>query len=163
MADGAHAVTLRRARPQDAGVLAEMSRDLIEAGLAWRYTPRRMALLIRERETMALVACEGDTQLIVGFAIMHFGDETAHLTLLAVNARQQRQGIGRGLIDWLIESARVAGMQSIDLEMRADNTGASAFYERLGFVETKRTPAYYDGRLPARHMMLRLSSQPPLT
>jgi ribosomal-protein-alanine N-acetyltransferase len=164
MAAGAYAVTLRRARLQDAGVLAEMSRDLIETGLAWRYTPRRMAALIRERETMALVACEGDTQRIVGFAIMHFGDDTAHLTLLAVKARQQRNGIGRGLIEWLIKSARVAGMQSIDVELRADNAAASAFYERLGFEETKRTPAYYDGRIPARHMTLGLSApsgEPP--
>ena len=80
-----------------------------------------------------------------------------------MNARQQRQGIGRGLIEWLIQSARVAGMQSIDVELRADNAAAFAFYERLGFRETKRTPAYYDGRIPARHMTLGLSFQPPST
>ena len=159
MADSARAETLRPARLEDAGVLAELSRDLIETGLSWRYTPRRMAALIREPETMTLVARDGPR--IVGFAVMHFGDEQAHLTLLAVQTAQQRQGIGRGLIEWLIESARVAGMQAIDLELRADNAGALAFYERLGFVETQMTTAYYDNRIPARHMALRLGTTPP--
>jgi ribosomal-protein-alanine N-acetyltransferase len=161
MAEGARAVTLRPARPSDAGTLAEMSRDLIETGLSWRYTPRRVAALIRERETMGLVACEPDAQDIVGFAVMQFGDEAAHLTLLAVKPRHHRQGIGRGLIDWLAESARVAGLRKIDLELRADNVQALAFYERLGFVETQRTPAYYDQRIPARHMSLNLVADPP--
>ena len=51
------AVTLRLARARDAQALAEMSRDLVEIGLAWRYTPRRMAALIRDPQTVTLMAC----------------------------------------------------------------------------------------------------------
>ena len=47
---------LRPARLQDARAMAQMSRDLIEAGLTWRYTPARVAALIRDAETMALLA-----------------------------------------------------------------------------------------------------------
>ena len=41
-------------------------------------------------------------------------------------------GIGRRLHEWLIEPARVAGIASIRLELRADNAAALSFYRRLG-------------------------------
>ena len=154
------ALPLRPARATDAPVLAEMSRDLIEAGLDWRYRPRRMAALIADPETMALVADDGAR--IHGFAVMKFGDEVAHLTLLCVRPAQRGCGVGRRLIEWLVASARVAGIASIRLELRADNAAALAFYRRLGFAETSLVPAYYGGRLAARRMELPLR-QPAAT
>lgn len=153
--DRSRAETLRPARLQDARALAEMSRDLIEGGLGWRYTPPRIAALIRERDTMALVACDG--QALHGFAIMQFGDTEAHLTLLCVQPAQRHRGIGRRLIEWLAASGRVAGLTTIRLELRADNASALAFYRRLGFVETQWLPGYYAGRIAARGMALKLA------
>lgn len=152
------AVTLRLARPDDARAMATMSRDLIEAGLGWRYSPLRIAALRRNAETVALVACQGDA--IQGFAIMQFGDERAHLTLLCVQPAQQRSGIGRRLIEWLVESARVAGIASIHLELRADNEAACAFYRALGFGETIVVPGYYAAEIAARRMMKVLRCAP---
>jgi len=146
---------LRLARVQDAQAMACMARDLIEAGLEWRYTPVRVAALVSDRDTTALVACDGPR--IHGFAVMHFGDLHAHLTLLCVQVAQHRRGIGRRLHEWLLASARVAGMVSIRLELRADNANALSFYRALGFAETLLVPGYYDGRVAARRMTLRLS------
>jgi [ribosomal protein S18]-alanine N-acetyltransferase len=148
------AVTLRPALALEARAMAEMSRDLIEAGLAWRYTPPRMAALIRDPETVALVACDGAR--IQGLAVMQFRDESAHLSLLCVQPAQQRRGIGTRLHDWLVASARVAGIASIRLELRADNAAALAFYQRLGFAETQWVSDYYDGQVAARRMSLPL-------
>jgi len=148
------ALVLRPARVQEARVMAEMSRDLIEAGLGWRYTPPRMAALIRDAESVALVACEGPQ--VQGFAVMHFGDADAHLALLCVRQTQQRRGIGRCLTEWLIASARVAGIVSIQLEVRADNAAARSFYRELGFIATQQLPGYYDGRVAACRMTLPL-------
>jgi ribosomal-protein-alanine N-acetyltransferase len=137
--------------------MAEMSRDLIEAGLGWRYTPPRMAALINDPETVVLVAC--DSTRIQGFAVMQFGDRHAHLALLCVRPTQQRRGIGRRLSEWLIESARVAGIVSIRLELRADNAAALALYRRLGFAETQWLPGYYESRIAARRMTLSLHAR----
>jgi len=145
---------LRPARAHEARAMAEMSRELIEAGLAWRYTPSRMAALISDPETVALVACDGPC--LHGFAVMHFGDVDAHLALLCVQPAQRQRGIGRRLHEWLIESARVAGIASIRLELRADNAAALSFYRRLGFAETQFVPGYYDGQVAARRMALLL-------
>jgi ribosomal-protein-alanine N-acetyltransferase len=146
------ALTLRPALPQEADVLAEMSRVLIEAGLPWRYTPSRIAALMRDADTVVLVAIDPAQARIHGFAAMQFGDEQAHLTLMCVQPLQQRRGTGRRLLEWLIESAQVAGIVAITLELRTDNDAALAFYRRLGFVEAHLVPRYYEGRIAARRM-----------
>jgi ribosomal-protein-alanine N-acetyltransferase len=153
----ATAVTLRFARPADAPALAQMSRDLVEAGLGWQYRPERIRQLIDDIDTVALAACDG--QRVAGFAIMSFGDEHAHLVLLAVRASHQRRGIGRRMAEWLLESAATAGIASIKVELRTDNVAAYALYRRLGFVEMLRAPGYYRGRETAIFMMRML--RPP--
>lgn len=145
---------LRPALGSEAEAMAEMSRRLIEAGLGWRYTPQRVAALIRHPETVALVA--HDAVGLQGFAVMQFADTQAHLVLLCVQPALRQRGVGRSLMNWLLHSARVAGIESIALELRADNTAALAFYRRLGFTETLLVPAYYDGRVPAQRMTLTL-------
>jgi ribosomal-protein-alanine N-acetyltransferase len=148
------AVTLRPARASEASALAHLSRVLIEHGVRWRYTPVRMAQLIADPETVALVACDG--RGAQGFSVMQFGDERAHLVLLCVQPALQRQGVGARLLQWQLASARVAGIVSVQLELRADNAGALAFYRRLGFAETGLLAGYYEGAIDALRMQLSL-------
>ena len=123
-------VQLGLATQRDAHHLAALARDLIEAGLGWEYRPHRIASLIDDADTVTVVA-RGST-LPIGFATMRFGDERAHLILLAVQPRHQRHGVGRRLVAWLLESARVAGVTSVHVELRAGNGKAYAFYRSLG-------------------------------
>ena len=46
----------------------------------------------------------------------------------------RRQGIGRRLAETAIGAARAAGIERIELEVFASNTGAIRLYEQLGFV-----------------------------
>ena len=142
---------LRPARPADAQAIAVMSRDLIESGLGWRYRPERIARLMSARETLVLVAAEGEQ--VAGFAIMELGEERAHLVLFAVLPSQRRRGLGRRMVEWLMVSAQTAGMASVHLELRADNHAARDFYLRLDFHPTVRVAGYYDGREPALRMV----------
>ena len=136
--------TLALARLADAPAIAELSRTLIETGLPWSWFPRRVAASIRDPETNVLVARAGER--IAGFGIMRYGAEAAHLDLFAVDRAWQGQGLGRRLLEWLERPARVAGLARILLEVRADNAGARAFYERLGYRPLARLPGYYQGR-----------------
>lgn len=157
---GKPGISIRLAQAHDAQAIALMSRDLIEAGLGWKYDAARVLRAIRHRDTVVLVA---EAQAAVaGFAIMEFGDERAHLVLLAVRPAQRRAGIGRRLLEWLIESAHTAGMESVHLELRAGNEPARAFYRALGFSETVGVPGYYRGREAALRMlrMLRVPGPP---
>ena len=149
-------ITLQFAERSDAATLAGMSRDLIEDGLGWRYRTQSVQQLIADRETVTLVARHADN--VAGFAIMKFGDERAHLVLLAVRPAFQRRGIARQIIQWLVESATIAGVASLHVELRARNTDAHAFYRAIGFAETLRLPGYYSGRETAIRMIRMLRS-----
>lgn len=151
------AVTLRPARAADAARIAQLSRTLIEHGLAWRYTPGRVAALLADAETTAVVAALPEQAAQVrGFGVLQLGDTTAHLVLLCVQERLQRSGVGMRLMQWLLRTARVAGMESVRLELRADNAAALAFYGQLGFAESALLAGYYDGAIAARRMVLAL-------
>jgi ribosomal protein S18 acetylase RimI-like enzyme len=147
---------LALAQDADAQLLAGFARDLIEAGLGWSYQPQRMASLIDDPDVVTLVARERGKP--VGFASMRFGDSRAHLILLAVQPTHQRRGIGRRLVLWLLDSARVAGITSVHVELRMSNMPAFGFYRSVGFAETIRVQGYYRGRETARRMIRMLSA-----
>ncbi|MDH4022449.1 MAG: GNAT family N-acetyltransferase [Gammaproteobacteria bacterium] len=132
----------------DAQIIAEMSRRLVEVGLPWTWTPARVARHIHHPDSMVVTArtVSGTSPAIAAFAIMHFGDDIAHLNLLAVDSRWQRRGLGRRLVQWLEMSAITAGTFTLCLEVRARNPVALLFYRELGFDEAGRVPRYYSGR-----------------
>lgn len=136
-------LSLRLARPADAITIAELSRELIESGLRWRWTPKRVAASISDPDVNVLVA-RIDANL-AGFAIMRYGEDDAHLDLLAVAPPYRRAGIGRRLLEWLEKCSVVAGIFSVALEVRAGNEDAQRFYERLGYRTLVQLPGYYQG------------------
>lgn len=136
-------LSLRLARPADATTIANLSRDLIEYGLRWRWTPVRVAASIRAPDVNVLVAASHEN--IAGFAIMRYGDDVAHLDLLAVAPPYRRAGVGRQLLEWLEKCAVVAGIFSVTLEVRAGNEGAQLFYQRMGYRTLVQLPGYYQG------------------
>ena len=159
----ARAITIRLAELRDAQAIAVMSRDFIETGLGWKYDAGRVTRAIRDRETVAVVACDPKSSALNGFAIMEFGDERAHLVLLAVRPSLRRTGIGESMLDWLVDSARTAGIASIHLELRTGNEAARRFYRAMGFYETVLVPGYYrsgEGRKEGALRMLRVLRTP---
>jgi ribosomal-protein-alanine N-acetyltransferase len=136
-------LSLRLARLADADSIANLSRDLIECGLDWRWTPVRVAASIRAANVNVLVASMHEE--IAGFAIMRYGDDDAHLDLLAVSPSYRRSGIARQLLEWLEECAVVAGIFNVDLEVRAGNEEAQLFYTRMGYRTLVQLPGYYQG------------------
>ena len=144
----------------DIEALSVMSRDLIERGLRWRYRPERMRALLRDPNICVVVARQGDRR--VGFAAMSFGSRLAHLILLAVEHDARRLGVGARLLGWLEESAKVAGIGQIVLEVRAANRGARSFYREQGYGEQTYLENYYDGVESAFRMTRRISVGTPV-
>jgi len=127
----------------DAPDIAGLSRDCIENGLSWRWRTPRVLAKIRDSATNVVVF--RDAQALAGFAMMRYGEQEAHLLLLAVHPNRRRRGIGRSMLGWLEKSARIAGIGVIRLETRWGNAGARAFYRELGYQEFTRVRALYDG------------------
>lgn len=150
---GERGITMRLPNGTDATMIALMSREYVEAGLGWHYRPDVVAKLIGDPETVTVVACE---RLVMGFAILTLADERAHLVLLAVRPEARRRGIGGRMLRWVLESASIAGIASVHVELRESNAAAIALYRAAGFTEAFRLPGYYRGRETAIRMVLAL-------
>ncbi len=134
---------IRLATRDDVRAIAALSRTEIEFGLPWRWTPPRVQRAVADARTNVCVAVQGDA--LLGFGIMVYADDTAHLSLLAVSPEARRQGTGTALLQWLEQVARVAGIARVQLEARHDNTSALAFYRHHGYAQTGRVPGMYLG------------------
>ncbi len=146
--------SLELARPTDAPRLAAMSNALVESGLRPAWNASRIQWHMRHAESVVLTARVAShpgmhaaygAQAVAAFAIMRFGDDAAHLNLLAVDPSHQRRGVGHQLIAWLEETAITAGTFVIGLELRSTNASALRFYARLGYQELGVVPGYYQG------------------
>ena len=139
--------SVRLATPGDARAIAELSRDSIERGLGWTYSPSRIQRAIRSRTTNVAVVHE--LGCLLAFGIMDYGDTAAHLVLFGVQPQLRRRGLGRYVLSWLEQCAVTAGLERIDIEVRADNPGAVAFYGRQGYEVRGRVRGYYRGVVDA--------------
>lgn len=133
--------------PGDSAAIAAMSRDYIETGLGWSWTAARVLRSIRDKTTN--VAVLRHRAELLGFGIMHYGDEHAHLALLAIHLEHRQRGLASALLGWLEECAAVAGLQAVRLEARVDNPGAIAFYLSQGYGRVGSVPGYYSGEIDA--------------
>ena len=97
--------------------------------------------LAQNRLARYIVAVENDE--IVGYAGTWLVINEAHVTNVAVSGQRRREGIGRLLMQKLMELARENDMESMTLEVRVSNAAARHLYEQLGFVEAGIRKNYY--------------------
>lgn len=97
--------------------------------------------LVKNRLARYLVAL--DAESIVGYAGTWLVINEAHVTNVAVHAGRRREGIGRLLMEALMQMARDAGMESMTLEVRVSNEAAKTLYQQLGFVSAGIRKNYY--------------------
>ncbi len=104
------------------------------------------------------VAVQTLTQDVVGYAGIDLSPEAMVMTV-GVAPAHQRRGLGRALMHDLLDAARAARSREVHLEVRADDAGAQALYESLGFETIGRRRGYYHG-IDALTMRLRLMPRP---
>jgi ribosomal-protein-alanine N-acetyltransferase len=84
---------------------------------------------------------------ISGYAVMSLmGPGECHVLNVCVRPDLQGHGLGRHLMNHLIESARGLGMTLMLLEVRPSNATAQALYRSLGFNELGVRKDYYPAR-----------------
>lgn len=76
---------------------------------------------------------------VVGLAgLAPLGEGRAELCKLHVRPDCQRRGVGRRLVETLIERARRRGFGQMELHVTATQKAAVHLYQRLNFCEVKR-------------------------
>ncbi|WYV63587.1 ribosomal protein S18-alanine N-acetyltransferase [Salmonella enterica subsp. enterica serovar Infantis] len=80
---------------------------------------------------------------MAAFAITQVVLDEATLFNIAVDPDFQRRGLGRMLLEHLIDELEKRGVVTLWLEVRASNAAAIALYESLGFNEATIRRNYY--------------------
>ena len=80
---------------------------------------------------------------ILGFLIAHHLAPEWELENIVVAPAARHRGIGKRLIEALLDAARNTDSSAVFLEVRESNTAARILYENSGFEQTGRRPSYY--------------------
>jgi ribosomal-protein-alanine N-acetyltransferase len=91
----------------------------------------------------AAATADGSSQPVLGYAGLLVPGPEADVQTLAVSPAARRRGLGRVLLDALIEQARARAATSLLLEVRADNEPALGLYRRRGFEQIAVRRRYY--------------------
>jgi [ribosomal protein S18]-alanine N-acetyltransferase len=89
----------------------------------------------------AWIAAEGSD--LIGFVVGHLIAGVCEVESIVVASFARRLGIGKSLLDTLAGWALASGAQKLELEVRAGNRSAIAFYENAGFSREGLRPSYY--------------------
>lgn len=79
----------------------------------------------------SVVAVSGETPL--GLGLLGIRGDTAWVTRLGVTPHGRQRGIGRGLMDNLLENVHRLGLKVVILEVIKNNVPAQTLFESLGF------------------------------
>lgn len=81
---------------------------------------------------------------ITGYIIYSVVCDSADLLRVAVDAGTRHCGVGRKLMEAMIDDCVTGDVQNIFLEVRESNAAAIAMYEKMGFLKISTRKKYYD-------------------
>ncbi len=84
-----------------------------------------------------------EQEKIIAYALLMMVLDEAHLLNLSVAKSYQKQGLGRFLLEHMLQIAKDHQAANMFLEVRQSNLSAIALYESIGFNEMAIRRAYY--------------------
>jgi ribosomal-protein-alanine N-acetyltransferase len=147
-------VCLRGVELTDLDALFAIDRICFRPGIA--YSRADLRYFLSHPRSISILAEDDAAKTILGFVIaqsfLEKGGRVGHFITIDVEPGRRRTGLGRMLMDAMLERLKSAGIATVRLEVAADNAGAQAFYLGLGFARTGRIPGFYMGTLDAFSM-----------
>lgn len=92
--------------------------------------------VLRERDAAG-------TSRVVAFCNFWIVRDEIHILNVATHPDWRRRGHAARLLEHLLTFARSTGCRYLTLEVRKSNVGASALYQRFGFLPVGVRPQYY--------------------
>ena len=146
-------IHLRAVERADLDALFALDHKCFPPGIAYSRADLRYHL--SHPRSFSVVA-EDAAKSILGFAIaeshLEEGRRIGHIITIDVTPAARRNGLGRMLMEALLDHLRAIETAKIRLEVAIDNADAQAFYLQHGFVKTGRIPGFYLGKLDALTM-----------
>ena len=146
-------MTVRRAGIADLDALVDLEQRSFAGD---RMSRRQYRRHLASETARVLVAC--DRSRLLGSAVLFFRQRSTagRLYSLATDPLARGRGVGRALLDAVVDAGRQRGCQVLGLEVRSDNHAAIALYERAGWLRVGRYASYYEDGADAWRYRLRL-------
>lgn len=134
-------VRLRRAGGRDLPALAALEQSVFDGD---RMSPRQFRHHLSAPSSDFVVARSGADLLGYALLFRRAGSLIGRVYSIAVAAAARGQGLGARLLQRLETAARAHGLAEMRLEVRKDNAGALALYQRRGYQIFGERPGYYE-------------------
>jgi len=137
--------SVRRAKEEDASVIAELSRTLGYDTTAF-VTGKRLRFILRSDADLLIVA-EDSQGAVVGWLQAHAAQIVesgfrVEITGLIVSPAQRRRGIGRALVAEAERWAKSISAEAVVVRSNVQREESHVFYPALGYAATKTQNVY---------------------
>ncbi len=139
------AVSVRVFSHGDRDGVLELWREVFHGDPSHRVPHLDLERKLAVQPELLFVAVDAGT--VVGTAMAGYDGHRGWVYYLAVGPAHRRRGIGRRLVERIEEALAGRGCPKINLQIRAGNDRAVAFYEALGYRVEERVSM--GKRLPA--------------
>jgi ribosomal-protein-alanine N-acetyltransferase len=109
--------------------------DLAAFDPAWQLNHPSLVKTYHLSSSHSVAILGGD---IVGYQMSTSAFDSAHLARLAVDPRWQRRGVGRRLVEDMLENFSAIGIMSFSVNTQASNLQSLSLYHSLGFEREDR-------------------------
>jgi ribosomal protein S18 acetylase RimI-like enzyme len=149
-------VVVRRRDPADDEFVARLARTAFG-----EYDPaadQRTLASVHARGAVTLIAARGD--VLIGFAVVQLGRDTAFLQAIAVRCEHRGTGIGRRLLVAAERLTAVHGARELRLCTAESNLAALDLFLKCGFTIDRDRRSEYPRGQPLRTLRKRLDARP---
>ena len=148
--------SLREATLDDLDRLAELEARVQTPGSAWTRAHFQEELDKPYSRTLVLTDDETD-EVLIAFVVYWVMEGEAQVLNIAVDIPHRRIGLGRALLDRVVQDAIKGGIKRVILDVRKDNEAAVQLYHQAQFLITNVRKGYYSNGEDAYQMVLDLS------
>jgi [ribosomal protein S18]-alanine N-acetyltransferase len=142
---------LRGVERSDLDALFALDQECFPPGIA--YSRANLRFYLSHPRSLSIIAEDDSTKVILGFIIaetyLEHARRIGHIITIDVAPSERRKGLGRTLMQAMLDRLNSARTAMLRLEVAIDNIDAQTFYRSLGFSQTGRIRGFYPGRLDA--------------
>ncbi len=129
-------VEIRTYEERDEAAVAALWREVFPDAPAHNVPEEDIRRKLAVQRDLFFVAVDGGE--LVGTALAGYDGHRGWVYCVAVKPNRRRRGIGDALMARVEEDLRAMGCAKLNLQVRATNREAVAFYERLGYAVEER-------------------------
>lgn len=128
---------LRRATLNDAKEIARLESEIFKSG----WTLENVENMLKGDSYAVVEEVNGE---IIAYASYYIHIDEGDINNVAVTANYRKQGIGKSLVNALLQDAKARGVNKLFLEVRENNITAIKLYESFNFKQISVRKKYYN-------------------